>query len=347
MLELKVHSAQDELDNTQAKAGLAANGDYVKSAVAGSYIANVNTMKEADEMLELKVHSAQDELDVTQASAGLSATGTYVKSAVAGSYIANVNTMLEADEMLELKVHSAQDELDATQAGAGLTSAGAYADATSNYLKSTVDGIVSLKKADEKLDTIAKGIMDGTGFSTSSFSYDISQNLNKNFLGGATTLQSADVKLNDAIQVHDDVLNTASITALGKTGTGTDWSMVFGDSAKLNKSPGFFYNTTSDTLNVVHVTCNSDARKKTDIEEIKSPELLHSLRPVQYKWKEGISSDQRIKYGFIAQEVESVLPSIVNVDSKGDYSIAYIEIISILVKEVQKLRVEVDAIKSK
>ena len=91
------------------------------------------------------------------------------------------------------------------------------------------------------------------------------------------------------------------------------------------------------------VTCTSDKKLKTNIEDLDNSEVIHLLRSVKYKWVD-TKKDQRKKYGFIAQEVQEVLPDIVN-NGSGTLSIDYIQLISHLVKEVQKLRSDVDEIK--
>jgi len=55
--------------------------------------------------------------------------------------------------------------------------------------------------------------------------------------------------------------------------------------------------------------------------------------------------DQRTKYGFIAQEVLEIFPSMVT-KQNDVYGIEYINLISHLVKEVQILREEVNSMKN-
>jgi hypothetical protein len=92
-------------------------------------------------------------------------------------------------------------------------------------------------------------------------------------------------------------------------------------------------------------SASSDRKLKTNIEEIVNSELIHSLRSVKYNWIDQ-NQDQRTKYGFIAQEVQEILPDIVN-HGVSHLSIDYIQLISHLVKEVQKLRVDVDELQKK
>lgn len=55
----------------------------------------------------------------------------------------------------------------------------------------------------------------------------------------------------------------------------------------------------------------SDATLKTDIQEIDGMDELLSLRPVTWRWLAKPKNSPR-EYGFIAQEVEKVLPQLVS-----------------------------------
>ena len=105
----------------------------------------------------------------------------------------------------------------------------------------------------------------------------------------------------------------------------------------------FYYDSTGITA--VGLTCTSDERLKTNIEEVRNSEVIYHLKPVQYNWKDP-NQDQRVKFGFIAQDVEKLLPSVVNnVDDR--YGVEYMNFIALLVAEVQKLRSDVDKLSKK
>lgn len=94
------------------------------------------------------------------------------------------------------------------------------------------------------------------------------------------------------------------------------------------------------------VSSSSDERLKNNINNLNEEEairIVNSLNPVSYDFIEG-SKD---RYGFIAQEVKKVLPSIVTEDKDGMLGISYNDIIAVLVKTVQDLSREVDALKNK
>jgi hypothetical protein len=80
----------------------------------------------------------------------------------------------------------------------------------------------------------------------------------------------------------------------------------------------------------------SDVRKKTNINPYTRglSEVLQ-LRPVSFNWKE--YNPTETQYGFIAQEVEAIIPEIVNEDSEGYKNIkdAYVPILVNAIKELQ------------
>lgn len=73
-------------------------------------------------------------------------------------------------------------------------------------------------------------------------------------------------------------------------------------------------------------------------------EAIYSLRVVfNYKKDE----TKAIHYGLIAEEVETVMPSLVLYDNGKPSSVAYHELPSILLNETQKLRKRIDILESK
>ena len=94
---------------------------------------------------------------------------------------------------------------------------------------------------------------------------------------------------------------------------------------------------------------NSDRRLKEDIVPLSSGlATTMALSPVSFTWKKGIESSQAGEddIGFIAQEVEKVVPGIVHTDSTGMKSIDYIKLSPILVKAIQEQQKEIDELKA-
>jgi hypothetical protein len=91
----------------------------------------------------------------------------------------------------------------------------------------------------------------------------------------------------------------------------------------------------------------SDGRLKKDINDI--PYGLNSilkLRPVTFKWKEG---NQNVNLGLIAQDVQKVIPEVVDVGDDKDKTLGlnYSELIPVLVSAIKEQQKEIEELKKK
>ena len=95
------------------------------------------------------------------------------------------------------------------------------------------------------------------------------------------------------------------------------------------------------------VTCDSDKRLKKNIVTISnSLDIVRQLRGVTFNWNQESDSDP-LSYGFIAQEIEAVLPTLVHTnDVTGLKSVDYQKVVSVLVNAVNELRSEVETLKA-
>lgn len=102
------------------------------------------------------------------------------------------------------------------------------------------------------------------------------------------------------------------------------------------------------TLTATDLTLTSDARKKTDVQNIDDALMdITRLRPVTYHWKQGteeIKTDKGLRYGFLAQEVEKIFPAMVKTNDKGMKTIDYIDLFAPIVDAVQELAHKVEAL---
>jgi hypothetical protein len=97
----------------------------------------------------------------------------------------------------------------------------------------------------------------------------------------------------------------------------------------------------------------SDQNLKENIQSmIGGTSLVNQLNPVSFEWKSGIGGTGT-KYGFIAQEVQAVIPDIVSTDQSGTIGIDTVSLIPFLVKSIkeqqetiEQLRAEIQFIKS-
>ncbi len=83
----------------------------------------------------------------------------------------------------------------------------------------------------------------------------------------------------------------------------------------------------------------SDERYKTNIIEIENAlDIVSNLRGVEFDWKKS----RKHSIGFIAQEVEKVLPQVVSTDKNGYKSVDYSRITSVLVEAVKKQQEKIE-----
>lgn len=99
------------------------------------------------------------------------------------------------------------------------------------------------------------------------------------------------------------------------------------------------------------LSSRSDIRLKKDVKdldkEMNAVETLSKLRPVTYHWIDE-RLPKNLRYGFIAQEVEKVLPELVEVgtDSLQTLGVNYIDIIPMLTQAIQEQQKEIESLKT-
>jgi len=94
----------------------------------------------------------------------------------------------------------------------------------------------------------------------------------------------------------------------------------------------------------------SDARLKTNVADLPyGLDTVVRLKPVEFDWiDEGAQAEQGHQIGFLAQEVEALIPEIVETadDEMGTKSMAYAQMTPVLVKAIQELKAENDTLKA-
>lgn len=151
------------------------------------------------------------------------------------------------------------------------------------------------------------------------------------------------------------------------------YGTVSSDVPKINGIyAGYFFGDvyTSGTLTAKEFTTLSDARYKSNIQQINSNALtkISALNPVQYTMasataiafanteksdtmsttittqNEDLAEMNKIHYGLLAQEVKEIYPELVHEDDAGVMSINYIELIPLLIQAVQDLSEQVSVL---
>ena len=116
-------------------------------------------------------------------------------------------------------------------------------------------------------------------------------------------------------------------------------------------SPSYLLHVNGTAYAVGAAGALSDIRHKSDVKTLPDGALglVSKLRPVSFQWKDpkddGMKGEQ---IGFIAQEVEKVLPSVVLTQNDKDKTkgLKYTEVIPVLAKAIQELKVDNDNLRA-
>jgi hypothetical protein len=144
-------------------------------------------------------------------------------------------------------------------------------------------------------------------------------------------------------------VSTAAISATASSvsinysnDSNSTYQMIWGSGNALYGTAGIYCNPSTDVLFASGFQVASDLRLKSNVQDSNYglSEVLQ-LRSVQY------DKNDNHEIGLIAQEVETVLPEFVKEGHDGIKTVNYSQMVSVLIKAVQELSAEVNALKAK
>jgi hypothetical protein len=108
-----------------------------------------------------------------------------------------------------------------------------------------------------------------------------------------------------------------------------------------------FNNINSNSILTGSLTMTSDRRLKADIKTLPTTlDIIKKMNPVSYKKKDSIASTlyTHDEMGFIAQEIQKVLPMLVieGADKDKTLSVNYISLIPVLTKAIQEQQTQIE-----
>ena len=102
-------------------------------------------------------------------------------------------------------------------------------------------------------------------------------------------------------------------------------------------------NITANLVTAVNINTPSDVALKDNIIRItNSLDILEKITGLTFNWK----SDGVKSYGVSAQEIEKVLPEIVNTRNDGFKGVNYLNLIAFLIEAVKDLKKDINEIKN-
>jgi hypothetical protein len=161
----------------------------------------------------------------------------------------------------------------------------------------------------------------------------------------ATTQSSIDLSgySNIADMLNNIVMRTAGVERLRIDNTGNIGIGTTAPSAKLQVNGDIIANS---------IAGSSDIRFKKNIKTVENAlDKVKALRGVYFNWKQEAFPDKNFgaqdELGFIAQEVEQVVPEIVSKENtKDEYrSIKYDKLVALLVEAIKEQQKQIDSLK--
>ena len=137
----------------------------------------------------------------------------------------------------------------------------------------------------------------------------------------------------------------ATITGTTTAGTyyvvGTTSTSGSLTTASISNTNAVSYNASTGALTAVSMVSSSDERLKSNIQTLTNAvQTVENLRGVSYL------RNDRPEIGVVAQEVEKVLPMLVHEDPEGYKSVAYGNMVGLLIEAVKELSAEVKVLKA-
>lgn len=148
----------------------------------------------------------------------------------------------------------------------------------------------------------------------------------------------------------DSTWTTAGTTITDDTSTNanrypTFTSTTSGSLSAANVSTTkLYFNPSTGTLNATTLNSLSDKNKKTNIRPIdNSLALVQRLQGVRFDWLE----NNKASIGLIAQEVEEVIPEVVETDADGTKTLSYGNIIGVLIEAIKEQQIRIEELERK
>ena len=301
-------------------------------------------------------------------------TGSFVGD---GSSLSGVTSYTDADTLAYINSRGVVSGSTQITNGSGIVSSSAQISNYNTFLEIEGDGVVSSSlqindlfvgtavstSLDSRLDSLETDTHTHSNKSNlDSINQDLANNDNVQFanlvLTGDLTVQGTTTTLNtEELTIEDKLLSVASgsLTSAAADGggfhiSGANASITWDNGNSrlaINKSTHF----TGDVQATGDVVAyaSSDRELKDNIQPIANPlEKINKISGNSFVWNEEKQNIYKGKdYGVIAQEIEEILPELVQTREDGYKAVKYDKIVSLLIEGIKELSKEVVELKNK
>ena len=301
-------------------------------------------------------------------------TGSFVGD---GSSLSGVTSYTDADTLAYINSRGVVSGSTQITNGSGIVSSSAQISNYNTFLEIEGDGVVSSSlqindlfvgtavstSLDSRLDSLETDTHTHSNKSNlDSINQDLANNDNVQFanlvLTGDLTVQGTTTTLNtEELTIEDKLLSVASgsLTSAAADGggfhiSGANASITWDNGNSrlaINKSTHF----TGDVQATGDVVAyaSSDRELKDNIQPISNPlEKINKISGNSFVWNEEKQNIYKGKdYGVIAQEIEEILPELVQTREDGYKAVKYDKIVSLLIEGIKELSKEVVELKNK
>jgi hypothetical protein len=222
-----------------------------------------------------------------------------------------------------------------------LTAAGSVAVSTPTAIL-TVAGDSGSESINLSSETLT--ISGGTNLTSSASSDTVTINLDNNI--SVTSVSATGTISASSFSGDGSGLSGVGVTVFNDVTSNSNFYPVFTDSSTGAittvgvSASKLTYNPSEGEITAVNFNSTSDANLKTNVKTVQdSLTIIDNLRGVSFDWKES----GKASYGVIAQELEEVLPELVN--QSDVKSVNYNGIIAVLIESIKELKSEIEELK--
>ena len=192
---------------------------------------------------------------------------------------------------------------------------------------------------------------DNVTFNTGSFTGDVTINGNFTVLGSATEIATTELTVEDKlITIASGSVDSAAANGAGIFIDGANESITWNHSnSRFNISDDLNVEGNMTVTGDVVAFSSSDRRFKDNLTQIVTPlSKLSRINGYSFNWNTDKQHIYKGKdYGVVAQEIQEVLPELVQERENGYLAVNYEKLVPLLIESIKELKTQIDHLNKK